>query len=120
MRKVILALLLIAIMAGGALPMFSETHALRAVKFFECLRHTDGDYYNKPFLLFPWERQIVMDVYGTLRDDGTRQYRNVYIEIPKKNGKSELAAGAALYHTFADGEMNGEIYGCAVDRQQAG
>ena len=54
-----------------------------------------------------------------LKEDGTRQYSFVYIEMAKKNGKSELAAGAALYHTFADGEMRGEIYGCAADKKQA-
>lgn len=107
--------LLIALVMG----MFSEAHAQRAVRFFEMLRHTDGQFYNQPFTLLPWQRQIIRDVYGTLKDDGTRQYRYVYIEIPKKNGKSELAAGAALYHLFADGEMKGEIYGCAADRGQA-
>lgn len=99
--------------------MFSETRAQRAVKFFESLRHTKGQFYGQPFVLLPWERQIVWDVYGTLKEDGTRQYRYVYIEIPKKNGKSELVAGAALYHTFADGEKNGEVYGCAADKKQA-
>ncbi len=99
--------------------MFSEVHADRAVFFFESLKHTIGQYAGKPFTLFPWEKQIVRDVYGTLKEDGTRQYKFVYIEIPKKNGKSELAAGAALYHTFADGERRGEIYGCAADKKQA-
>ncbi len=99
--------------------MFSEARAQRAVKFFEHLKHTDGQFYGQPFLLFDWERQIIRDVYGTLKEDGTRQYKYVYIEIPKKNGKSELAAGAALYHLFADGERTGEIYGCAADRKQA-
>lgn len=104
---------------GVALTMFSEVHADRAVRFFEMLKHTDGQFYNKPFKLLPWEDQIIRDVYGTLKDDGTRQYKYVYLEVPKKNGKSELAAGAALYHLFADGEMKGEIYGCAADRKQA-
>lgn len=99
--------------------MFSEEHADRAVMFFENLKHTDGQFYNQPFTLLDWERKIIRDVYGTLKEDGTRQYKYVYIEIPKKNGKSELAAGAALYHLFADGEMRGEIYGCAADRKQA-
>jgi phage terminase large subunit-like protein len=102
-----------------AAAMFSEAKAQRAVKFFESLKHTDGQFYNQPFILLPWERQIIRDVYGTLKDNGTRQYKYVYIEIPKKNGKSELAAGAALYHLFADGERNGEIYGCAADKKQA-
>lgn len=99
--------------------MFDEARAQRAVRFFESLRHTDGQFYNQPFVLLPWQKQIIRDVYGTVHEDGTRQYRYVYLEIPKKNGKSELAAGAALYHLFADGERNGEIYGCAADKMQA-
>lgn len=99
--------------------MFSEAQADRAVRFFEMLRHTDGQFYNQPFTLLPWEKEIIKDVYGTLKEDGTRQYKYVYLEVPKKNGKSELAAGAALYHLYADGEMKGEIYSCAVDRKQA-
>ncbi len=99
--------------------MFSEAHADRAVRFFEMLRHTDGQFYNQPFKLLPWEEKIVRDVYGTLKENGTRQYKYVYLEVPKKNGKSELAAGAALYHLYADGEVKGEIYSCAVDRKQA-
>lgn len=112
-----LLILIIACSLGGM--MYSQAHAERAVMFFENLKHTKGKFHGEPFKLLPWEEQIIRDVYGTLKDDGTRQYKFVYIEIPKKNGKSELAAGAALYHLFADGEMNGEIYGCAADRSQA-
>jgi len=107
--------LLIAMLAA----MFSEAKAQRAVKFFESLKHTKGQFFGQPFILLDWERQIIRDVYGTLKDDGTRQYKYVYVEIPKKNGKSELAAGAALYQLFADGEKNGEVYGCAADKDQA-
>jgi phage terminase large subunit-like protein len=103
-----------------AVAMFSEAHAQRAVAFFEMLKHTDGQFYNQPFVLLPWQKQIIRDVYGTLKENGARQYKTVYLEVPKKNGKSELAAGAALYHLFADGEIKGEIYGCAVDKGQAG
>jgi phage terminase large subunit-like protein len=91
----------------------------RAVRFFESLKHTKGRFYGQPFDLLPWERQIVHDVYGTLNARGYRQYKTVYVEIPKKNGKSELAAGAGLFHTYADRERNGEVYGCAADRSQA-
>lgn len=114
--KKISSFFIVAFLVGA---MFSEVHASRAVYFFESLKHTDGQFYGKPFVLLPWEKQIVRDVYGTLKEDGTRQYKYIYIEIPKKNGKSELAAGATLYHLFADGERAGEIYGCAADRKQA-
>lgn len=98
---------------------FDAAKADRAVAFFEHLKHTDGQFYDKPFVLLPWQKKIIRDVYGTVKADGTRQYKYVYLEVPKKNGKSEIAAGAALYHLFADGERFGEIYGCAADRKQA-
>jgi phage terminase large subunit-like protein len=99
--------------------MRNDDRALRAIRFIESLRHTKGQFYGQPFKLLPWQRQIMWDVYGTFNDRGVRQVRYVYVEIPKKQGKSELAAGAGLYHTYADGERNGEVYGCAADRAQA-
>jgi phage terminase large subunit-like protein len=99
--------------------MFSAKRADRAVRFFNSLKHTKGEFFGKPFELLPWEDRIVRDVYGTVHPDGRRSVRMVYLEIPKKQGKSEVAAGAGLFHTFADGEMNGEVYGCAADRGQA-
>src|SRR3990167_11060631 len=99
--------------------MFSEERAQRAVNFFEYLRHTKGQFAGKPFVLLPWQRTIVRDVYGTLNERGLRQYKYAVLFVPKKNGKSEMVAGAGLYHTFADGERNGEVYGCAADREPA-
>lgn len=52
--------------------------------------------------------------------DGKRQFRTAYIEIPRKNGKSELAAAIALKLLFADREQGAEIYIVAIDREQAG
>lgn len=123
MKRCLMQLLIFIIAAAaivlGAQAVFSEAHAARAVAFFEMLKHTDGQFFGQPFKLLPWEKQIIRDVYGTLKADGTRQYKYVYLEIPKKNGKSALVSGAALYHIFADGEMNGEVYGCAADKNQA-
>lgn len=48
-----------------------------------------------------------------------RKYQYLYLEIPKKNGKSELAAALGLCHLFADGEMSAEVYVCAADRENA-
>lgn len=98
---------------------FDNAKALRAAQFINLLKHVDGEWYGKPFDMMPWQNQIVTDVYGTMTDDGIRQYQYVYLEIPKKNGKTELAAAAGVYHTFADGEIHGEVYGCAAERSQA-
>jgi len=100
--------------------MVDENRAARAVRFFENLRHTKGRFFGQPFKLLDWQAPIVRDVYGTLKPGGLRQYKYIWVEVPKKNGKSELVAGTALYHTFADGERNGEVYGCAAEKKQAG
>ncbi len=100
--------------------MYSAEHAEYAVNFIECLNHVDGRWYGKPFELLEWQRKPVEEFYGTLKPDGTRQYEYLYLEVPKKNGKSELAAGLGLYHTYGDGEMHGEVYVCAADRENAG
>lgn len=91
-----------------------------AVSFIEQLKHTKGEWYDKPFKLLPWQEKIVRDVFGTLKEDGYRQFTTCYCEVPKKNGKSELAAAIALLLCCADGEERAEVYGCAADRGQAG
>ncbi len=63
--------------------------------------------------------EYLSNVYGTIDARGRRQYNYAYLEIPKKNGKSTIGAGIALYHTFADGEQRGEVYGAAADKVQA-
>ena len=99
--------------------MFDEAKAQRAVEFIRCLKHTKGRWRGQPFDLLPWQETIIRDVFGTVKEDGYRQYNTAYVEIPKKNGKSELAAGVALYMTCGDNEWGAEVYGCASDRQQA-
>ena len=76
--------------------MFSEEKARRAINFISALRHTKGKWRGVPFDLLPWQERIIRDVFGTVKDNGYRQYNTAYVEIPKKNGKSELAAGVAL------------------------
>ena len=101
--------------------MFSEAKARRVTQFIECLRHTKGEFHGQPFKLLPWQEKIVRDVFGTVRDDdpSMRQYNTAYIEIPKKNGKSELGAAIALNMLCNDDEWRAEVYSCASDRQQA-
>lgn len=91
----------------------------RAVRFINALTHTKGDWAGKPFELRPWQERIIRALFGTLNPDGMRQYRTCYIEIPRKNGKTELAAAIALYMLLGDREQGGEIYGAAVDLEQA-
>lgn len=90
-----------------------------AVEFIQNLRHTKGIWAGKPFTLLPWQEQIIRDVFGVVKANGYRQFNTAYVEIPKKNGKSELAAAVALLLCCGDREERAEVYGCAADRQQA-
>jgi len=98
---------------------YDKAKADRAVRFIENLCHTKGRWAKQPFWLFPWQEQLVRDIFGVVKEDGNRQFRTVFVEISKKNGKSELAAAIALYMLYADGEPSAEVYGAASDRQQA-
>ena len=98
---------------------YDEKMADRAVRFIEMLPHTKAEWEGKPFWLLPWQARIIRDVFGVLREDGTRQFRTVYIEIPKKQGKSELAAAITLYLLYADNEPAAEVFSAAADRAQA-
>lgn len=66
---------------------YDKEKADRAVAFIENLCHTKGKWAGKPFLLLPWQEQIVRDLFGIVKEDGKRQFLTAYIEIPKKNGK---------------------------------
>ena len=90
-----------------------------AVMFIESLCHTKGTWAGRSFELIDWQEQIIRDLFGVLKPNGYRQFNTAYIEIPKKQGKSELAAAVALLLLCGDGEERAEVYGCAADRNQA-
>jgi phage terminase large subunit-like protein len=98
---------------------FDQTKADRVLTFFRQLKHTKGVWRGVPFTLLDWQITALSDVFGTMRDNGYRQYNTAYLEICKKQGKSELGAGIALYCLTSDDEWSAEVYGCAADRQQA-
>jgi phage terminase large subunit-like protein len=99
---------------------YDKRRADFAVSFISMLRHTTGEWAEKQFKLMPWQERIVRDLFGIVdRKTGYRQFRTAYVEIGKKNGKSELAAAIALYLLYADNEMGAEVYSCANDINQA-
>ena len=98
---------------------YDKSAADYAVNFIQCLCHTKGTWAGKPFDLIDWQERIIRDVFGIIKKNGHRQFNTAYIEIPKKQGKSELAAAVALLLTCGDGEERAEVYGCAADRNQA-
>src|ERR1051325_169690 len=71
---------------------------------------------GQKLVLRSWQRELLTDLFR-LRLDGRRQYRRALIGLPRKNGKSALASGLALYGLVADGEAGAEVYSCAGDRE---
>ena len=97
--------------------MFNQGLADQHIEFLQLLKLT-GDFYGQPFRLLPWQKDVISQVYGTVKPNGLRQYRYAYLEIPKKNGKTELIASLAIDHCLNDAP-SGQIYCCAADREQA-
>ena len=100
---------------------YDETAAQTAVNFFEkLLRHTKGEWAGQPFVLDEWQKtHIIEPLFGWKKADGTRKYRTAYIEVPRKNGKSTLAAGLAALLLLVDNEPGAEVYSAAADTDQA-
>ena len=99
---------------------FDAERADHVVAFFErCLTFCKGLKAGQPFRLESWQADIARTVFGWKRADGSRRYRHVFIEVPRKNGKSTFIAGLANYMLFCDGEQGAECYCAASDREQA-
>ena len=93
---------------------YDENAADFAVRFVESLKHTKGRWHGMDFKLIGWQEEIIRDIFGIVKKDGKRQFTTAYVEIPKKNGKSELAAAIALsfalsYVTFFKMPQGGSI-----------
>jgi phage terminase large subunit-like protein len=101
---------------------FDTAAAQKALDFFEkCLRFIEGaDVAGKPFVLQRWQAAIVANLFGWKESKtGLRRYRRCLLYVPRKNGKTPLAAGILLYVAFLDKEPGAQIYTAASDKEQA-
>ena len=90
------------------------------MEFVSRLRHTKGEWAGQPFRLQKWQTQFIRELFGRVRPkDKLRQYRSAYLEVPRKNGKTELAAALALLLLVGDDGPGAEVYSAAADRDQA-
>lgn len=102
---------------------FDDAEADRVVAFFErVLTHPKGGSGKpNPFLLELWQKEYVRNLMGWKRaGSNLRKYRQTYLEMPRKNGKTTLAAGLLLYMLLVDRENGKEVYSAATTRDQAG
>lgn len=99
---------------------FDTAAAAHAVTWIETYcRFAEGEWYGRPFRLARWQRRIVRKLFGWKRADGTRRFRRLWLEVPRKNGKTEFAAALALYLFVGIGDRTAQIYSLASDKDQA-
>lgn len=101
---------------------FDHERASRPCEFVELLPHIKGKWAREGRLieLEPWQSFILTTVFGWIhKETGLRRFREGYVEVPRKNAKSTLSSGLALYMLAADGEHGAEIYSAATTRDQA-
>jgi phage terminase large subunit-like protein len=110
--------------APGA--VFDPDRVDRVIKAFSLLRHTQGQWAGQPLRPDPWQvAYILAPVFGWVRwdvdaDVYVRVVRELYVDVPRKNGKSTLAGGLAIYMTCADGEGGAQVITAATTKEQAG
>jgi phage terminase large subunit-like protein len=101
---------------------FDKDAAERVAQFGQLLPHTKGKWAQKQerIKLEPWQLFIFCSVFGWLRNkSGNRRFTEAYCEIPRKNGKSVIAAVVGNYMFCADGEYGAEVYCGATTEKQA-
>ena len=101
--------------------MYDEAKADRVIKFIERITtHTKGELAKQPFILEPFQKEVIRDIFGNVNKEGLRITREAFLFWPRKNGKTNFLAALGLYLLVSDNEPGAEIIVCAADRGQAG
>lgn len=98
---------------------FDEREAKKVFALFTLLKHFEGEWAGREFVLEDWQCWIIWVVFGWRKGGGSRRFRRAAIEVARKNGKTTFAAGIALFLLLLDGESGAQVYSAAVDRDQA-
>lgn len=98
---------------------FDHGRAARICRFIELLPHIKGKWAGTHITLEPWQAFILTTVFGWVDARGYRRFKTAYTEVPRKNAKSTISSGVALYLMSADGEAGAEVYSAATTRDQA-
>lgn len=101
--------------------IFDKGKAERPIQFIEKFcRHSKGEWAGRPVKLELFQKAFISALYGFIdTETGYRQYKEAFFLVGRKNGKSTLAAGLALYELLADGEPGAECYSIATKKDQA-
>ncbi|MBN2842828.1 MAG: terminase large subunit [Sedimentisphaerales bacterium] len=98
---------------------FDEDRANHVIGFIESLKFIEGSKAGQPFVLEPWQKAIVGNIFGWVNESGMRRFKKIFIEIPRKSGKSMLLSAIMLYICCCEVEAAAQNYSVAADRDQA-
>jgi phage terminase large subunit-like protein len=94
--------------------------ASKAIRFCETFcRHHEGPLAPGLIKLELWQKALLSVIFGIMDDNGDRQFREVFVEIGRKNGKTLLAAAIASYMMYMDGEYGARVYFVAPKLDQS-
>lgn len=101
--------------------VFDEEKANRPIEFIERFcKHSKGEWAGKPIKLELFQKAYISALFGFVdKDTGLRKYRESFFYVARKNGKSTMLAGIALYMLIADGEPGADCYSTATKKDQA-
>ena len=98
---------------------FDTEKVNKVISFSKLCPHVTGSMRGQAFKLEPWQQFIIANIFGFIRvDTGTRKYKTVYVEVPRKSGKSSFAAIIVNWVLICE-KGNQDIYTAAVSRDQA-
>jgi len=102
------------------MPNINQTKSSRVIQFIETLRIPEGKDYGKEFILRPWQKDMIRQIYDPVGEDGFRTVRKVIYSVAKKNGKTPLVASLVLCHLIGpEAKTNEQLYSAAFERGQA-
>jgi len=99
--------------------VFNQAQGEKAIGFAKLLRHTEGKWAGEQFNLQPWQAFILYCLFGWQTKKGGRRFLKAYIEVARKNGKSEFAAVIQIIGFLLDNEDGAQIYSAATKMEQA-
>ncbi len=100
--------------------IWDEEKAVKIVEWFTYLRHTKGVLKGKSIELTTWQRFVQCNIFAWVhRDTGYRRFTKAYVQVGRKNTKSQMLSGDGLYELMADGESGSEVYCAATKTDQA-
>lgn len=100
--------------------IFKSEKAEHLFRFFSYLKHVKGEVAGQNIILVDFQQFIIGSIFGWVhKNTGYRRYKKAYIQVGRKNAKSELSGGISDYMAGFDGEIGAQVYATATKKEQA-